>query len=238
MIDVHCHFDQVKYPERYITNNENKRIVTIGMTNLPSHFQMGVNHIRQYKFIRLALGLHPLLANQHINEYSNFIKLIDQTSYIGEVGLDFSKEGYATKDIQIKSFEFILKNLKGKNKILSLHSRRAEKEILDMLIEYKVENAIFHWYSGDIKVLNDIVSNKYYFSINSAMIYSENGKKIISQIPRELILTETDNPYIENSNINSIFKYLSNIWKISENEVESTIEENFKRLLSKIKTNC
>ena len=67
------------------------------------------------------------------------------------------------------------------------------------------------------------------------MIYSESGKKIISQIPRELILTETDNPYIENSNINSIFKYLSNIWEISENEVESTIDENFKRLLSKIK---
>jgi TatD DNase family protein len=238
MIDVHCHFDQVKYPEGYIINNENKRIVTIGMTNLPSHFQMGVNHIKQYKFIRLALGLHPLLANQHLNEYSNFIKLIDQTSYIGEVGLDFSKEGYATKDIQIKSFEFILKNLKGKNKILSLHSRRAEKEILNMLIEHEVENAIFHWYSGGVKVLNDIVSNKYYFSINSAMIYSENGKKIISQIPRELILTETDNPYIENSNINSIFKYLSNIWEISENEVESTIDENFKRLLSKIKTSC
>lgn len=238
MIDVHCHFDQVKYPEEYITNNENKRIVTIGMTNLPSHFQMGVNRIRQYKFIRLALGLHPLLANQHLNEYSNFIKSIDQTSYIGEVGLDFSKEGYTTKDIQIKSFEFVLKNLKGKNKILSLHSRRAEKEILNMLFEHKVENAIFHWYSGGGKVLNDIVRNEYYFSINSAMIYSENGKKIISQIPRELILTETDNPYIENSNINSIFKYLSNIWKISENDVESTIDENFKRLLSKIKTSC
>ena len=235
MIDVHCHFDQVKYPEGYITNNENKRIVTIGMTNLPSHFQMGVNRIRQYKYIRLALGLHPHLANQHINEYSNFIKLIDQTSYIGEVGLDFSKEGYATKDIQIKSFEFILKNLKGKNKILSLHSRRAEKEILNMLIEHEVENAIFHWFSGGIKVLNEIISNKYYFSINSAMIYSEYGKKIISQIPRELILTETDNPYIDNSNIYSIFKYLSNIWEISENEVEITIDENFKRLLSKIK---
>lgn len=238
MIDVHCHFDQVKYPEGYIINNENKSIVTIGMTNLPSHFQMGINHIRQYKFIRLALGLHPLLANQHINEYSNFIKLIDQTSYIGEVGLDFSKEGYSTKDIQLKSFDLVLKNTHGKKKILSLHSRRAEKEILEMLIEYKTENVIFHWYSGSIKVLNDIVSNNYYFSINSAMINSENGKKIISQIPRELILTETDNPYIENSNINFVFKYLSSTWEISENEVESTIDENFKRLLLKIKTRC
>lgn len=236
MIDAHCHFDQVKYPERYITNNENKRIVTIGMTNLPSHFQMGVNHVKQYKFIRLALGLHPLLANQHINEYSNFIKLIDQTSYIGEVGLDFSKEGYLSKETQMKSFEFVLQNIQNKKKILSLHSRRAEKEVLEMLIKYKIENAIFHWYSGSIKVISDIVNNNYYFSINSAMIYSENGRKIISQIPKEFILTETDSPYIENSNISSVFKYLSDVWKISENEVERIIDDNFKRLLSRIKT--
>lgn len=236
MINVHCHFDLVDNPVKYITENEKKKIVTIGMTNLPSHFQMGVNHVRQYKYIRLALGLHPLLANQHSTEYSNFLKSIDQTSYIGEVGLDFSKEGYSSKEIQLKSFEFVLKNVQNKKKILSLHSRKAEKEVLEMLIKYKIKNAIFHWYSGSIKVISDIVKNNYYFSINSAMIYSENGKKIISQIPRDLILTETDTPYIDNSNISSIFKYLSGTWKISENEVERIIDDNFKRLLSKIKT--
>ena len=92
MIDVHCHFDMAKNPEKYISDNEKKQIITIGMTNLPSHFKMGINHVKGYKFIRLALGLHPLRATEHAKEYSKFKQYLDMTSYIGEVGLDFSRE--------------------------------------------------------------------------------------------------------------------------------------------------
>src|SRR5690554_3516799 len=147
MIDVHCHFDMAKNPEKYISDNEKRKIITIGMTNLPSHFQMGINHVRRYKYIRLALGLHPLRAKEHAKEYSKFRQYVNETSYIGEVGLDFSREGFSTKEIQIKSFEIVLDCIGTKNKILSLHSRRAEKETLEMLTEKGIENAIFHWYS-------------------------------------------------------------------------------------------
>ena len=157
MIDVHCHFDMAKNPEKYISDNEKKQIITIGMTNLPSHFKMGINHVKSYKFIRLALGLHPLRATEHAKEYSLFKQYINATSYIGEVGLDFSREGFSTKEIQIKSFEFVLDCIKSKNKILSLHSRRAEKEILEMLIKNRIRNAIFHWYSGSINIIEKIV---------------------------------------------------------------------------------
>lgn len=235
MIDVHCHFDIVKNPELYIANNENNKIVTIGMTNLPSHFQMGVNKIKNYRYIRLALGLHPLLAKDHEKEYLKFKQCINETSYIGEVGLDFSREGITTKEVQIESFEFVLNCIEGKRKLLSLHSRRAEQETFSMLVDRNIENAIFHWYSGSLSILNKIVSKGYFFSINSAMIQSENGKRIISQIPRELILTETDIPFIENSNINSIYKYLSISWDVSEFDVEKIIDENFRRLLMKIR---
>ncbi|MDD2214963.1 MAG: TatD family hydrolase [Bacteroidales bacterium] len=232
MIDVHCHFDMVQNPEKYIANNEQQKIITIGMTNLPSHFSMGFSHVRQYKYIRLALGLHPLLAKEHSNEYLRFKEYVNNTSYIGEVGLDFSREGISTKDIQIKSFEYVLNCIKGQNKIVSLHSRRAEKETLQMLLDNKIENAIFHWYSGLISVLESIVKSGYYFSINSAMTQSENGKKIISKIPKDLILTETDSPYIENSNIKIVHTYLSNIWNVSEIEVEKKIASNFRKIIS------
>jgi TatD DNase family protein len=232
MIDVHCHFDMVQNPEKYIANNEQQKIITIGMTNLPSHFIMGFSHVRQYKYIRLALGLHPLLTKEHSKEYLKFKEYANNTSYIGEVGLDFSREGISTKDIQIKSFEYVLNCIKGQNKIVSLHSRRAEKDTLQMLLDYKIENAIFHWYSGSISVLESIVKSGYYFSINSAMTQSENGKKIISKIPKDLILTETDSPYIENSNIKIVHTYLSNIWNVSEIEVEKKIASNFKKIIS------
>ena len=190
MIDVHCHFDMAQNPEKYISDNEKSQIITIGMTNLPSHFQMGINHVKRFKYIRLALGLHPLRAKEHVKEFSKFRQYVNETSYIGEVGLDFSREGFSTKEIQIKSFEFVLDCIRKKNKIISLHSRRAEKDTLDMLIEKGIQDAIFHWYSGSLNVLKDIVNAGYYFSINSAMTQSDNGKKIIENIPKELILTE------------------------------------------------
>lgn len=235
MIDVHCHFDIAKNPERYILNNEKKRIITIGMTNLPSHFQMGIRHIRQFQYIRLALGLHPLRAVDHAKEYFLFKQFIDETSYIGEVGLDFSKEGFSTKEIQIESFEFVLDCIKTKNKILSVHSRCAEKETLEMLTAKGIENAIFHWYSGSLNVLRDIVNSGFFFSINSAMIQSNNGKKIIEKIPKELILTETDFPYIENCKIPDVHMYLSNLWNISTEKVDQIIDSNFKKIIRRIK---
>jgi len=65
---------------------------------------------------------------QRVREYLNrSVTTIDRTSYIEEVGLDFSREGYSTKEIQIKTFEFVLDCTKNKSKIISLHSRRAEK---------------------------------------------------------------------------------------------------------------
>lgn len=235
MIDVHCHFDMVQNPEKYTAYNEQQKIITIGMTNLPSHFIMGFPHVRQYRYIRLALGLHPLLANEHSKEYLKFKEYANKTVYIGEVGLDFSREGISTKDIQIKSFEYVLNCIKGENKVISLHSRRAEKETLQMLLDNKIENAIFHWYSGSISVLETIVKSGYYFSINSAMTQSENGRKIISKIPREYILTETDSPYIENSNIKVVYNYLSKVWNVSELVVEQIIASNFKKIITPYK---
>lgn len=235
MIDTHCHFDMAQNPEKYILNNERKKIVTIGMTNLPSHFKMGINHVRKYKYIRLALGLHPLRAEEHNSEYSLFKKYVDETSYIGEIGLDFSQEGISTKATQLKSFEFVLDCIENKNKILSLHSRRAEREVLKMLLRKNIKNAIFHWYSGSQSTLQSIVEEGYYFSVNSAMVNSENGRKIIDSIPIELILTETDFPFIPNSNTLTVHNYLSSLWNISVIEVDTIINSNFNRLLHQIR---
>ena len=235
MIDVHCHFDMAKNPEKYILDNEKRQIITLGMTNLPSHFQMGINHVKRYKFIRLALGLHPLRAKEHAKEYSKFRQFVDETSYIGEVGLDFSRDGFSTKEIQIKSFKFVLDCIRTKNKILSIHSRRAEKETLKILIEKEIKNAIFHWYSGSLSVLRNIVNSGFFFSINSAMIQSDSGKRIITELPKDLILTETDFPYIEDSCILNIHSYLSELWGISIIEVENIISLNFKGLINCIK---
>ena len=227
IIDTHCHFDMMSQPEAYIRQKEQAGDIVIGMTNLPSHFEMGLPHVKRYKHIRLALGLHPLLASENKNELPLFDSLLDQTSYIGEIGLDFSKEGLSTKEDQISTLRKLLEKLEGRKKIISVHSRKAEKELFDLLCEYNINNVIFHWYSGPIDLIPFIISKGYYFSINEAMSISKNGRAIIKEIPRNRILTESDAPF---NNKADIKEALINM-HITENEVK----ENFVELLSKIK---
>lgn len=227
IIDTHCHFDMMSQPEAYIRQKEQAGDIVIGMTNLPSHFEMGLPHVKRYKHIRLALGLHPLLASENKNELPLFDSLLDQTSYIREIGLDFSKEGLSTKEDQISTLRKLLEKLEGRKKIISVHSRKAEKELFDLLCEYNINNVIFHWYSGPIDLMPSIIAKGYYFSVNEAMTVSKNGQNIIDRIPRDRILTESDAPY---NNKASISKTLINL-AMSEDE----INYNFKRLIAKIR---
>ena len=222
IIDTHCHFDMMPNPEAFIQQREQAGGIVIGMTNLPSHFRMSLPHVRGLKNVRLAIGLHPLRAAENKEEIYSFKKLVDETSYIGEIGLDFSREGCATKSQQIDMLHKILFALRGKKKIVSVHSRRAEKELLDLLREYDTQNVIFHWYSGPIRLIPEILELGYYFSVNEAMTLSKNGNTIIENIPRERLLTESDAPFNEKADIKNTLNRL----KLAEDEVCA----NFKRI--------
>ena len=226
MIDVHCHFDMMPNPEAYVRQKEEMGDVVIGMTNLPSHFQMGQPYIMHYKHIRLGLGFHPLLAAENKNELPLFKRMVDETSYIGEIGLDFSREGYASKEEQITVLKEILTTLRGKRKIVSVHSRRAEKELLGLLGEYNIENVIFHWYSGSVSLIPAILERGYYFSINEAMTLSHSGESIIDKIPQDRILMETDAPYNSRCSIQNAMR--------NTGVTEALIKRNFDELISRL----
>lgn len=227
IIDTHCHFDMITNPESHLKRWEQNGNIIIGMTNSPQHFRIGHPHVLGFKHIRLALGFHPQLATDNYQELSLFKSLFSSTSYIGEVGLDFSKDFIHSKDVQLSSFAYICECLRGQNKIVSVHSRKGEVETLNMLKEYSVNNVIFHWYSGPLRLIEEIVAAGYYFSVNEAMTISESGRKIISRIPLDRILTESDAPFNRKSNIKNALTNLG----ISEYQIYN----NFQTLLNRIK---
>ena len=228
MIDTHCHFDMMPEPERYIKEAEERGDIIIGMTNLPSHFRMGIGHVQGFKHIRLALGMHPQLVSQDtISEMTLFRELVDKTSYIGEIGLDFSRAYHPNRYMQINCLRQILAILKGKNKIISVHSRRAEKELLELLTEYETRNVIFHWYSGPLTLIDQILEKGYYFSINEAMCLSKNGSKIIQAVPKDRILLESDAPFNDRCSLKSV--------RARVGLEEKQLIANFKQLISRLR---
>ena len=231
-------------PVQVLNECENRGVTVISMTSLPSHFELGYDHFIDKKKIRQALGFHPLIIkNYDTNEILKFEKLIDKTSYIGEIGLDFSREGINTKDLQIQVFTKILSIIKNNTsrKILSLHSRGAEKEVLNYLIENKIKYAIFHWYTGNIGVIQNILNAGYYFSINTAMIKSKKGNEIISRLPTNRILVESDGPYIEKNgepiypyDVLEVYKYIARKKNITIAETIDFVKSNFYDLIRRI----
>jgi TatD DNase family protein len=99
MLDAHCHIDLYPDPSRIAIDAESAGVLTVCVTNLPSAFEAAYPHIQRFKKVRLALGLHPLRADAHTEgELVRFKTLVGETSFIGEVGLDFSRDGVATRD--------------------------------------------------------------------------------------------------------------------------------------------
>ncbi|WAH37049.1 Qat anti-phage system TatD family nuclease QatD [Alicyclobacillus dauci] len=243
MIDAHCHIDLYSDPMAQARKVENERIRTIAVTNLPSHFELGYPHLKNFKNVRLALGVHPLHANQHTDgELKRFVRLAKSTSYIGEIGLDFSPEGNATREKQVDSLRFVLTHINDRPRYISLHSRRAERSVLQLLKEFSIEQAVFHWYSGSLSVLKEIVTAGYFFSINPAMIRSSNGRKIIEHIPSDRLLTETDGPFvkvdgriIESQDVAEVLNHLSSLWDCTYEDAERQIENNFNTILRPVK---
>jgi TatD DNase family protein len=242
MLDTHCHIDLYPKPELILNECDKNGFIVLSMTNLPSHFERGFSFFQNRNKVRQALGMHPLYAQHHKKEFPKFLQNLSKTSYIGEVGLDFSKEGIDTKELQVQTFESILNVIANKKKLLSIHSRRAEKEVLNLLKKYKIRNAIFHWYSGGLNLIDAIAEEGYFFSINPAMVKSMSGRKIISKIPKHLILTETDGPFIDENNlpikpgqVQTVISLLSNEWKTSEEEVKKIIWSNFQNIVNRLK---
>ena len=242
MLDAHCHIDLYPDPLAIAREAGRRGILTIAVTNLPSHFEMGQPHLRSFRQIRPALGLHPLMAEHHKKERENFKKMLSRTSYIGEVGLDFSREGQDTRDVQIDSLRFVFNRIQDRPRFVSLHSRGAESTVLELLEEFNIQNAVFHWYSGPLTILDRIVQSGHYFSINPAMVRSKKGRSIIDRIPSERILTESDGPHVQLRNqpvrptdIKGVLEVLRDIWSIPFEETKAQVMSNFMRLIVPIR---
>lgn len=242
MIDAHCHIDLYPNPLQVARRCEQAGVTTLAMTNLPSHYAMGRQHLQGFRNIRLALGLHPLHALRHQAEYELFEQYLPMTSYVGEVGLDFSREGIDTKQQQLQSFAFVLQRIQLQRKLLSIHSRGAEQQVVDMLLQYQCTLAIFHWYTGPISVLHTIVDAGYYFSVNPAMLRSEKGRQIIAAIPKNRLLTETDGPFVQIGNtlaepvhVGLVINHLTLLWEMSSQQVVAQIQTNFTALITPLR---
>jgi len=233
--DTHCHVDQFESPESVVRDCLREGINVVAVTNLPSHFEIAINHLSGVRHIYPALGMHPLAVAKHSAEVERFVKLAPRADFIGEIGLDFSHVGRDSRDMQERAFETILHALADRSRFITIHSRGAERETLAAISAAGLRKAVFHWYTGPLEVATKIISGGHYFSINPAMLNSRRFPDLIESLPRDRILVESDGPHVlvqgrpvHPRDVNTVVQYLERRWKLPRSAVEAQIVNNFR----------
>jgi TatD DNase family protein len=63
-----------------------------------------------------------------------------------------------------------------------------------MVRDSGIEKAVFHWYTGSLEILENIIDDGYYISATPALAYSPPHQAAMKAAPIERILVETDSP--------------------------------------------
>ena len=200
-VDFHTHLDLYPDLSAAIAACDRQRTATLTVTTTPKAFVRNRELADVSEFVRVGLGLHPQLVAERSEEIALFEKLLPQSRYVGEVGLDAGPRHYRSLELQKSIFERILRLCACEGgKILSIHSVRAAKLVLDLLEKNLPSHrgtVVLHWFSGNVSEARRGIALGCYFSVNERMLASLNGRRILCEIPEGRLLTETDGPFVK-----------------------------------------
>lgn len=119
---------------------------------------------------------------------------------IGETGLDhhWTPEGPG-RAVQRESFARHIDLAKRSGKVLQIHDRDAHAEVLDVLVaEGAPERTVFHCFSGDAEMARLCADRGWYLSFAGSVTFAgaEPLREALLVVPPELVLVETDAPYL------------------------------------------
>ena len=242
LVDFHCHLDLFPNHLDLIRESEALGIRTLTVTNAPSVWPRNRALTANCNYVRAALGLHPELAIERQNEITLFERYLDETRFVGEVGLDGSPRLRPTLQIQEHLFARILTLCAQRGgKVLTVHSREAVSRVIEMLGTHLGSDrgkVILHWFSGTKSESRAGEAAGCYFSVNVRMLQTRRGQELVSGLPPSRILTETDGPFVKidgrpsmPKDVAKAVKELASIWRISESGAALRVRENLERLL-------
>jgi TatD DNase family protein len=163
--------------------------------------------------------------------------MASSVNFIGEIGLDFSKQGLATRGIQERVFDEVLLAIKDRPRFVTLHSRGAEREVLEGLRRHGIRPAVFHWYSGPESILDEVFAEGHYLSFNPSMIEGAKGQRMMARTPADRVLAETDGPFVKIGGVVArpadvvlVYRALAAMWRIDLQEACARVAGNFERI--------
>lgn len=261
LIDVHCHLDHHFYKDdldKVIENAKKAGVVKIITSGIDRNTcEIALALAKKYDIVEAALGRYPEdaldregyykqnpnIKRTTVEEDIEFMrKHKDGFVAIGECGIDlFNGEN---EEKQARVFKKLIELSIELNKPIIIHSRKAERQCIELLEEYKrkikPENVILHCFSGRKSLIKIAIENGYKFSIPTNIGRAEHFQGIVNKAPLKTILTETDGPYLspyknedgsfnrnESAYVKETIKIIAQIKGITEEDCENQLFMNY-----------
>jgi TatD DNase family protein len=192
-------------------------------------------------YVYPALGIHPTeWAGDDIPSTTSFIEEhIEGCLAVGEIGLDFwnreARKSKEIREIQRELYRDQLLMAREHGKPVSVHGRGSWEDALRLAREHGPERIIFHWYSGSLDVLGEILDSGYLISATPASEFSKHHRAALVEAPLERIVIETDSPVsyhgkqAEPADILLTLRSLADLKGTSEEEIAQVTTRNAER---------
>jgi len=245
IIDTHAHIDQLEDLAGALSRASEAAVsdvvaVSVDLDSMKKLVEIS-GHYQEPK-IHLGLGIHPGMVKQDTQQAAlDFMRSnIQKARAIGETGLDYwykwVRKDEVERQKQKDSFKVHLDLARESNLPIIIHSRGAWRDCLSMTLESGVKRALFHWYSGPVDIMDQILEAGYYVSTSPSVAYSPESRKAMAHARLERILIETDSPVTyrdgeasfrsEPKDVIRTWKALAQLKDLNEQEVLDTVNTN------------
>ncbi|MDR2073866.1 MAG: TatD family hydrolase [Oscillospiraceae bacterium] len=243
IFDSHAHYDDSAFdPDRTDLLNSLPVHDVCGVINVGSDLISSINSVElseKFNYFYAAIGVHPQNTGDIEKNYLfEFQKILQEHKVvaIGEIGLDYHGND-VDSELQKKVFIDQIIFAKENNLPVIVHSRDSSKDVLEILLKYKPRGVV-HCFSGNYNFASDLIDFGFLIGVGGMITFknSSNLAKVISRIPIEKILLETDAPYLapvpcrgkrcDSSMIKFTAKKLSEIKGIDYEKILEVTENN------------
>jgi TatD DNase family protein len=247
VVDTHCHLDACRPPDDELVVRAAaagvRRIATVGTD--PVSNERALRAARSHPEVVAVVGRHPNAAAgfgpAQLEEVEAAARA-PEVRAVGETGLDFYRDGAPRAD-QLRAFEVQVDLAARLALPVVIHTREAEEDTFAVLRERAAEvTVILHCFTAAGR-LAECVERGYLCSFAGNVTYPKatDLHAAARDVPAELLLVETDSPYLapqplrgkpnEPANVVRTAEWVAELRGISYEALERIVEENAARVL-------